>query len=407
MRSGSNTPATGDARPGREELVSDEMGPQELESQQAVLLGVLRRAAGAPVSYEQLRQAGIEFPASVASELELAGIDIEHCRLDGDSLAARHGGREPGLRLAPSPLDEAPTTAIALPPAVRLADQTIEPARRAAAGAGGRIAGVVRGVRARSATRDPLGGVPSVDLSNLALRRWLAPAALLAVVAAIAVALVTGLSAGGAAPSRAAGGAVAKTSAAAGDASRARHDRRTGSRRDAGAASRETAKAPSSAAQAVTPSTRQSKVPPASQPTPSVRQETSEGATAEARRRSRVRRSAASSGGTAAPASAASPELAAQYEAEGHDMLEGGQASAAIPVLSKALQATGEQPGDCLQPASEACLTYAYALYDLGRALLLSGNASAAVPVLQQRLQIDNQREAVEAALAAARAHLG
>jgi hypothetical protein len=42
-----------------------------LDQQQAVLLEMLRRAAGAPVSYAQLHDAGIEFPASVVSELEL------------------------------------------------------------------------------------------------------------------------------------------------------------------------------------------------------------------------------------------------------------------------------------------------------------------------------------------------
>jgi hypothetical protein len=43
------------------------------EQQQTILLELLRKAAGAPVSYAELQDAGIEFPASVVSELELSG----------------------------------------------------------------------------------------------------------------------------------------------------------------------------------------------------------------------------------------------------------------------------------------------------------------------------------------------
>ena len=43
------------------------------------MLDALRRAAGAPVSYAELREAGVELPASVVSELELAGVTIERC----------------------------------------------------------------------------------------------------------------------------------------------------------------------------------------------------------------------------------------------------------------------------------------------------------------------------------------
>jgi hypothetical protein len=50
-----------------------------LEQQQALLVGALRRAVGQPVSYDELRDAGIEFPASVVSELELAGLPVERC----------------------------------------------------------------------------------------------------------------------------------------------------------------------------------------------------------------------------------------------------------------------------------------------------------------------------------------
>ena len=71
--------------------------PGSLERQQALLLARVRRARGAAVSYEELRDAGIEFPASVASELELAGLPIEHWR-----------GRSPGdIRVAGVRLDPA------------------------------------------------------------------------------------------------------------------------------------------------------------------------------------------------------------------------------------------------------------------------------------------------------------
>lgn len=63
-----------------------------LEPQQAVLLEALRRANGEPVSYDDLQQAGIALPASVVSELELAGVPIERSMLkDGRSIGVRLG----------------------------------------------------------------------------------------------------------------------------------------------------------------------------------------------------------------------------------------------------------------------------------------------------------------------------
>ena len=55
------------------------------DRQQAAVLEILGRTPGAPVSYDRLRAAGIEFPASVVSELELAGASIERCAVDDDS----------------------------------------------------------------------------------------------------------------------------------------------------------------------------------------------------------------------------------------------------------------------------------------------------------------------------------
>lgn len=98
-----------------------------------------------------------------------------------------------------------------------------------------------------------------------------------------------------------------------------------------------------------------------------------------------------------------SPALATQLEAQGHDLLEAGQYGEAVPVLKRAVLATGETVGACVEPANTTCLTYAYALYDLGRAERLNGEPQAAVPILERRLQIDNQRSTVGAELQLAR----
>lgn len=99
-----------------------------------------------------------------------------------------------------------------------------------------------------------------------------------------------------------------------------------------------------------------------------------------------------------------SPALATALEAQGHDLLESASYGAAIPVLRRAVAATGESLAACLEPVDENCLTYAYALYDLGRALTLGGDPQAAVPLLEDRLEIDNQRPVVAAELSVARA---
>ena len=77
-------------------LPAEQVSDSELDEQQAQLLDVLRRFGGKPVSYQQLRDAGIEYPASVVSELELAGLPLE--RAYEGSLSAR---RLLGVRLDP------------------------------------------------------------------------------------------------------------------------------------------------------------------------------------------------------------------------------------------------------------------------------------------------------------------
>ena len=64
------------------------------DHQQKLALDALRRAAGYPVSYAELRAAGIDLPASVVSELELAGVPIERCVGEGTGVV--------GVRLDPS-----------------------------------------------------------------------------------------------------------------------------------------------------------------------------------------------------------------------------------------------------------------------------------------------------------------
>jgi hypothetical protein len=61
-----------------------------LDSQQQRMLQRLRRAGGQPVTYGDLREEGIAFPAAVASELELNGYAIERVYV---------GGRFVGVRL--------------------------------------------------------------------------------------------------------------------------------------------------------------------------------------------------------------------------------------------------------------------------------------------------------------------
>ncbi|MGO9321539.1 MAG: hypothetical protein ACLQBY_12150 [Solirubrobacteraceae bacterium] len=259
-----------------------------LERQQALLLAALRRADGAPVSYAELRDVGIEFPASVVSELELAGVRVERCYEHADGTH-----RVMGVRL--------------------------DPAHDLA----------VRGVA----------------VGDMAGRPWLAPAAF-----AVAAGIVLTL-------------AIVVLTVGGGHGGRSVAPPR-----------------PRSAAHFATASISRSASVPAAHPAQTT---------------------------PAAQTTPVSAVLATQLEARGHELLQIGQPADAVPFLRRALSATGESLGGCLQPASEQCLTYAYALYDLGRALLLSGSPAAAVGVLEHRLQIENQRPTVAAELESARRRLG
>jgi hypothetical protein len=313
-------------------------GQPARESQQALLLRLLREADGAPVSYERLRNAGIELPASVVSELELAGIPIEHVYEGGGA-----GARRPGVKLNPA-LD--PERAAAE------AEATVESGERPTP-APGRIWTIPSGLRPRlpSGIRPGLpsgirSGLPSgirpglpsgIRLNLPALwrsdehrptARALAPIALIGAMIVVIAVIVIAL----------------QTSRVS-----SRHTTRH----------HVSNPQPRSAVIARTPQT------PPPQP----------------------------------PATPVSPTLATQFEAQGHDLLQSGQYGDAVPVLRRALVATGMHLSDCLEPVNDTCLTYAYAMYDLGRALELKGDPTAALPVLEKRLEIDNQRAVVAAEL--------
>ncbi len=89
---------------------------------------------------------------------------------------------------------------------------------------------------------------------------------------------------------------------------------------------------------------------------------------------------------TSTPAPRTPPASSADaLEAQGHQLMTGGQYAAAIPVLQQAIAS-----------ASPSSLTYAYALYDLGRSFVLAGDPQAAIPILWRRLQIPNQTAVVK-----------
>ncbi len=328
------------------------LGLAGLEQQQALLLSALRRAAGAPVTYAELREAGIEFPASVVSELELASFPIRRCH--GGAAGEPHA---PAVRLDPAddllptvpeeeevahrPIPEKPTEVSGWD-TVRVYRTTGGGAfllasmawLSRAAGLGRRVTAAAvwaGGAARRGGGAGRWGG--RVRMPHTA-GRWIAPVALLATIAVVVGFILIGLSGGGGHPRRAV--------------------------------------VPRAPRQAVTASRGPHAV---SRPRPATR----------------------------VPPTPVSPALATDLEARGHGLLETGRYGDAVTVLRRALLATGERISACLEPDSSSCLTYAYALYDLGRALRLSGHAAAAVPILERRLRIDNQRPTVEAELQLAR----
>lgn len=368
------------------------------DKQQARLLAALRRAGGAPVSYAELREVGVELPASVVSELQLAGVPVERCRGGSGDAPGVAGvrldpARDPARAAVPSrPEDRRPSLPATYP------ETATAGARRAPVGGGGAPTGPAapawtskvstvarhtagdamrgaaafgRSVAARAgssvrshvteqaeqgvaAPREPVAAGARGDARGrerrpvTAGKRWLAVLALLAAAGAVLALVVAALGGGG-----------------------------EGARFPA--AHRHAAKPNSSSPTALANAGGQRSVN-------------------RARERSRVH---------SQPPTPVSAALATQLESRAHGLLDSGRYADAVPVLRRALAATGESLAACVEPASGTCLTYAYALYDLGRALRLSGQPAAAVPILERRLEIDNQRPTVAAELELARRGTG
>ena len=327
------------------------------DRQQALVLDALRRAAGAPVSFVELREAGVELPASVVSELELAGVAIERCygaergvvcvRLDpANEPAARPTPDLAERRMPPDTEPESEWSSVRMHRASSLEGLVLSvlgwlspPTRKGNRGERHRTKRRGRATAARTAmatgmsearvTRKPFRVNPG--------RRLVALVAVLAGIALVS-SVVAIWTAGG------------------------------GRRAPVSSAQRPHPRVAVAGSGARPPSAHKPAPPP---PVP------------------------------------VSPALASELEAQGHNLLEADRYGDAVPVLKRAVLATGETLVACLEPANTTCLTYAYALYDLGRAERLSGEPQAAVPILERRLQIDNQRSTVGAELQLARQGIG
>jgi hypothetical protein len=358
----------------------------DLEHQQALLLAVLRRAGGAPVSYSELKDAGVEFPASVVSELELAGVAIDRCLANGPGSSRQVGVRL--LRAAdpdPGPVDAPPTAA---PTADVPSRRDWEPIRvyrvgvawtllEGALAAASRLVAAPRRWAQRARPGRPAGG-----------GRMLAPLAVLAAAAVAGAIVLTALPGGGGAGVRSArAGSRASVTPGAHEIFVPQKEN-VPARNPARTTARSTPPVSARTASTATTSTTPTSTGTSSTPTSSA--------------------STASTATTSSPATqpspaSSSPASAPDLEARGHELMVAGQYDQAVPILQQALRATAEHPGACLEPTTQTCLTYAFAMFDLGRSLRLAGDPATAVPVLEHRLQIDNQRPVVAAELAQAR----
>ena len=79
--------------------------PSPFDDQQEHLLSILSRRAGEPVTYDELRDTGLEFPAGLIAELELAGVEVDRCRV------AVPGGRSVRAVRLLSPIEGYPQAA--------------------------------------------------------------------------------------------------------------------------------------------------------------------------------------------------------------------------------------------------------------------------------------------------------
>jgi hypothetical protein len=344
-------------------------GTEARDDQQTRLIERLRAAHGAPVDFEELRAIGIEHPAVLSYELEVAGLPIRQARDATRRTLALDQPQEPTpvgrdrvseQSAAPSSSHAGRAGAVSTLRAGRSRGQAL-------AAAAGAIVEWLRPPLSRLGSRtmdlfSRAAGIRAV-IGQLDRRRRAiasartARAVLLAGVLALSIAATAAL-------------AAALINLAGSPRAGVRADS-TGGR----AAGRESSGGARGGPRAA--STPRHDSGPAPQ----------------------------ASGGIQAPAAPVrvSPAAAAALEAEGHQLLAAGDYPAAVEHLLVAVRASGQSLERCMEPTTETCLTFAYALYDLGRALRLKGDPGAAIPVLSKRLRIDNQRPVVEHELALAR----
>jgi tetratricopeptide (TPR) repeat protein len=355
------------------------------DRQQDKLLAALRRAQGSELTYDQLREAGIEFPASAVSELQLAGVPVERHCTEGPQLSYWLDPDRDVSQAAPAPVQatpapiEPPPAPIQAPP---LPFQTPPPPFLAAA---------MRALEAPPAVDHSPGWEQVRAQANRSATR-----AGEAVTAGMGALVLRFRQATGAAAQ-----AVAPPQPTSAPQLRPRRAPRTG-RRDAPpvTSGRVLSALALLAAAGTVALLVASPFGPSGQTNPPTGHRAGTAMASAHRTASRIQpmsRLVSPPAGRAAPKhsspaqahTATSPAAAMKLEAQGHALLDQGQYTAAIQVLQQAEHATGETAGACAQPTGQSCLTYAFALYDLGRALQLSGNSAAAVPILQKRLQIN------------------
>ena len=325
-----------------------------LDEDQARLLEMLRAAAGKPVPFSELRSRGIDNPAVLCYELEIAGVPITHVERPRRGAAAVPVGvqLDAGWFAAPAAAAQDPPWRERCDAGLARAHQTWTKGFSAGSGA---LAGFLtrgRGALARMRARvDDMDTGWDVLSPRQTRAGLLVGAAALAVVIALAIALGSG------------SGAHRGSAGLAGAQKRAHLAGLRGSTGTGGTAHH-----------------------------------------AQTRRQS-----TSDSAGTSAGHSTSVGEgggRATQLQAEGHQLLAEGHYAAAAADLRAAIAASGGSPARCQEPSTESCLAYAYALYDLGRALQAQDKPGQAVPVLNERLHIDNQRQTVRAQLHSARSQM-
>jgi hypothetical protein len=345
-----------------------------LDEEQARLIEILLAAGGRPVSYDELRDRGVENPATLCYELEIAGLPVtlvRRPRLGGQpvSLGVRLGEElleDPALAeltgIAPEEAPGRTASAAALRHTLAArgslaAARSLAAMRRLApAGAGVRLGALAaslaerwRGEGPHRWQSDPGAGARGNGNARIGF-------AIVAIVCTAALAAALAAISGGSGGGRTAGyaslrGVAGAIHGGAAGAATGAHAGRIGAGRG-----------------------------PAGGHNGAHR--------------------------TAAALPPGEATGAAHLQSEGHRLLEEGSYAAAAEDEQAAVRASGQSASGCAEPVTEACLTYAYALYDLARALQAEHDPAAAVPVLRKRLLIDNQRATVRAALLEARAQL-